>query len=402
MKSAIANLFGVGQDARHGRTQREIEVEQMPEQLRIGLAAEHRCDSFDELAARLGAIVAVEDLEAPGEKIAQQPIGLGNLLEIGARFEPPCGARLEVNPTLHFGQQARLAEPRVAHHGDGGKQPVLDHAVERILEPLQFRIAAHHARLDALDAPYRDAQRTRPGTRDEIGTHRHIAALDRDGRLLAGVEDSPNVPVGRMRDAQTAARRTLFHAPCEIDGHTHGAVIGFHASAEKHLTGVDADTNRKFSHAIVAVYILRIRRRIVEQREARAHRAFGIVLARDIGAERSRQAVAHETQHASAVRFDDGAESGQRTVHQGQRVFGVEQLTHARRVRYIGEQYGDLLELLGGAARALAGRGKRRTQGRKSGIDDCVAEERALRFQRADCLFDLIPFRHRESIESRG
>ena len=78
--------------------------------------------------------------------------------------------------------------------------------------------------------------------------------------------------------------------------------FGIHAAAEQHAAGVDADAHVE---AVVAVGCAAPPRRapaLVEQRQAAAHRALGVVFARLVGAEHREQAVAGVLQHLAAVR----------------------------------------------------------------------------------------------------
>ena len=82
--------------------------------------------------------------------------------------------------------------------------------------------------------------------------------------------------------------------------------LGIDAAAEQHAAGVDADAHVE---AVVAVRCLHFgaeRLAEFEQREAAAHGALGVVLARLVGAEGGQHAVAGVLQHLAAVCLDDG------------------------------------------------------------------------------------------------
>lgn len=119
-------------------------------------------------------------------------------------------------------------------------------------------------------------------------------------------------------------RCALLHAPGEVDGHAHHVVVCFDAAAQQHLAGVDPNPDRETGQAIVALNLLGVKPGIRKQRKAGTDGAFGVVFAADVGAERRRQPVSHEAQHASAVGLYDGCEAGQRAVHDGVGILRVE------------------------------------------------------------------------------
>lgn len=129
------------------------------------------------------------------------------------------------------------------------------------------------------------------------------------------------------------------------------------------------------------------------QRQAAAHGALGVVLGRLVGAECSEQAVAGVLQHPAAMRLHDGGGARERAVHQRARVLGIEPLAHARRADDVHEQDADLLQRL----RRGRGRVVRRSQRVEPGphrpertVDDRVAKQGTLRFERGDAAFQLL------------
>ena len=122
-----------------------------------------------------------------------------------------------------------------------------------------------------------------------------------------------------------------------------------------------------------------------EQRQAAAHRALGIVLARFVGTEHGEQVVAGVLQHLAVVGFDDRGEARQRAVHDRVIVFGVEVLAQRGGAHDVEKQDADLLERLRrlGSAR-LAQRSELGASRGSSGVDDRIAKSRALGLQRGD------------------
>ena len=58
-------------------------------------------------------------------------------------------------------------------------------AFERVLQSVEFGVAADHARLDAFDAARGDAKRARLGAQHEVGDDRLVHALDLDAAAAA-------------------------------------------------------------------------------------------------------------------------------------------------------------------------------------------------------------------------
>ena len=84
----------------------------------------------------------------------------------------------------------------------------------------------------------------------------------------------------------------------------------------------------------------------LEQREAAAHGALGVVLARFVGTERGEDVVAGVLQHLAGVGLDDGRAARQRVVHHGADRLGIEALGQQGRADHVHEQDADLAQRL--------------------------------------------------------
>ena len=128
-----------------------------------------------------------------------------------------------------------------------------------------------------------------------------------------------------------------------------------------------------------------------EQREARAHGALGVVLARFVGAEGGEDVVAGVLEHLAAVRLDDRGAARQRVVHHAADGFGVESLRERRRADDVHEEDADLPQRL--RRHRIDGRRRQQrrepgAQRRHAGVDDGVAEQAALRLEGGDRGFE--------------
>jgi hypothetical protein len=155
-------------------------------------------------------------------------------------------------------------------------------------------------------------------------------------------------------------------------------------------TGVQADAHIEADVAVTAPHLVAEQAAGGEQCQAAAHRAFGVVFARRVGAEDGQEAVAGVLQHLAAMGIDDGGAARQRAVHHGVDVLGVEVLAQPGGTDDVEEQDGDLPERLVGwrgadRRRHIVGQGGQSVaQGGEAGVDDSIAEQATLSLQRLD------------------
>ncbi len=123
-----------------------------------------------------------------------------------------------------------------------------------------------------------------------------------------------------------------------------------------------------------------------------ADRPMGILLLGCAHAEHGHHGVADELLDDAAVGLDVLVPAQEVGVDDRADVLGVELLRQHGEVDEVGEQDGDELALLGdGAADELGALGEQRPEGR---VDDGVAEQAALRFERGDSVVDRRQVRH--------
>ena len=234
VEGAVAQLFGVVEQAAHVRAGRKVEPDQVAEHmgLRFTVVPEQRGDAVDELAARGVGVVAVGNLQPPRQHVAQQAVRLLFVERLGApaKNEVQLGPRL--GPVFEFVEQAALADARFGHHHHGHQLSQLVDGSERVLQLFQLGIATDHACFDALDPAGRDAKRARLGPQHEVGDQRFVAAFDEQRGLLDNVEHAPHMPVGVKTDSQPAHWRGLLHARSRVDRDAAHAVFFIDAPAQ--------------------------------------------------------------------------------------------------------------------------------------------------------------------------
>ena len=169
MKGAVADLLGVLQDVANVRAGREVQADQLPQKVGIGLRLllaqivdEQRHQAVFDLLAGCVHAVAVVDLPVPGDEVTQQAVGLVQALWGGAGPEDERSLGACLGPAVELVQQPALAHAGLGHDGDA-LQPCarLQHAPEGVLQQGEFGIAADHLRLDALDAARDNAEGAR-------------------------------------------------------------------------------------------------------------------------------------------------------------------------------------------------------------------------------------------------
>jgi hypothetical protein len=258
------------------------------------------------------------------------------------------------------------------------------HAVERRLQRGELGVAADHAGLHAFDAARRHPEGAGLGAQHEIAAHRCLDALHRERRLRLDVEDAAHVAVGVVADPQRAGRRGLLHARRDVDRLAADAALLVDAAAEQHAAGVDADAHAGASEAMRRLDLGAQRGAELEQGEAAADRALGIVLGGLVGAERGEQVVAGVLQNLAAVRRDDPTAARQHAVHHRGDRLGVEVLAERGGADHVEKEDADLAERLGRLLRGLAQRREPSLQAAQCHVDHLVAELPALCLERDD------------------
>ena len=200
-----------------------------------------------------------------------------------------------------------------------------------------------------------------------------------------------------MRKA--AGRRGLLHARGDVDRDAADAAIGIDAAAEQHAAGVDADADVEAVVAVRRPHFGAERLAELEQGQAAAHGALGVVFAGFVGTEGGQDAVAGVLQHLAGVRLDDGRAARQGVVHDRADRLGVEVLGERGRADHVEEQDADLPEASAPARTALRPGGSAPPSlalaADRSGFDDRIPQRRPLTFQGGNRGFELLLLSHR-------
>ena len=393
MEATVAYLPPVLLDAFDVLAAAEVEPDQVPEQmgmsdcLIVALAGrEQRRDALFELLFRQRHAVAIGDLQAPGQHVAQQPTGLVARLRVGTALEQAEGLGARIGPVLELAHQAALADAGFGHHRDGHQPALREHAQEGGLQLRQFGVTPDHARGHALDAARRHTERARSGTQHEHAGDGRIDALHFDGGLWLHIEHAAHTAPGVVADAQAAGRCRLLHAGCDVHRQPADAGFGVDPAAQQHAAGVHAHAHIEPGPAMALQHLLALRTALREQGQAGQHRALGIIFLGGVATEDGQQVVARVLQHLAAMRIDDGRAARERAVEHGMDVFRVEVLAQRGGADDVEKQHADLPQcLVGGHC------GQRRLQGRELGaqrihrqVDHRITEQRALRFEASD------------------
>ena len=405
VKAAAANLPAVGQDRPDVAAGLKVQPDQVAEQMRMGLrqlgavvGLEQRRNALFELALGQLHRVGVVDLEAPREDVAQQAVGLALRLRrrTAAKHAERFGAC--AGPGLELVQQPALADTGLGHDSARCEPAAHEQLLERMLQRGEFGATPDHARFDALDAARRNAERARPHAAHQVGHDGFVAALHQHRRLWLQVEQATHLAVSVVADAQGAGRRRLLHARGHVDGHAADRAFVVHAAAEQHAAGVDAQAHVEAVVAVPQRHQAALAPAFVEQGQAGAHCALGVVFVRLRGAEHGQQAVARVLEHLAVVGLDDDRARRERSVHHGVDVFRVEVLAECGGADDVEEQHRHLPQGLPGRSGRRAGglqpvqRGQALAQRSDHGINRRVAQQRALGFQRGDGAGELLKF----------
>ena len=226
------------------------------------------------------------------------------------------------------------------------KRAVDEQPLEGVLQRFELGIAADHPGRDALDAAAAEPKAARLRAQHEVALDEAVDALDRERLLRLDLEQAAHLRVGVVADAQRAGRRGLLHARGDVDRDAADAAVGIDPAAEQHAAGVDADAHVEAVVAVRAPDLGAERPAELEQREAAAHGALGVVLARFVGTERGQDVVAGVLQHLAGVGLDHGRAARQRVVHHRADRLGIEALGQQGRADHVHEEDADLAQRL--------------------------------------------------------
>ena len=318
----------------------------------------------------------------------------------GPSSEPPDRVLELIEPAAEVRQQTRLAHACVTDDGDHLPLALLYDLVEAILQATQLDLPADRARLHPLDtACVVEVEPTSPLALDQVAVDRLGEAFELQTGHRLHVERAADVAVRVGGDQHAAAWCRALQAGGPIDDVAHHHELLPRLIAERahdDLPGVDADAHLQVD--VVRRGDLGVDRyERCLHRKSRADGPVGILLLRPVQAEHGHHGVADELLDDPTVGLDELVRSLEVGVDDGAHVLGVEALRQDGEVDEVGEQHRDELALFGDAAgHELGPSGDQRLDG---GVHDGVAEQGALRFERANSVIDRPDIRLRHCCE---
>ena len=245
---------------------------------------------------------------------------------------------------LKFLQQPALAQPRIGHQRQATRLARGSHGFQRVVQHGQFCSAADQRGFQPFDAARLQHKGARLGALHQPAGDGRVMAFDGDGRLRFGIKEAPHLGPGVLADAQAPGGRCLFHARGDVDGQAAQAVVVIDAATAQHRPGVDADAGVEAVAAVLLQHGFAAHCGLLQQCQAAAHRALGVVFAGAVGAESRQQVVAGVLQHLATMVQDDGGERGQRAIDHDLDVFRVEVLAELGRTDDVQEHHADLAQ----------------------------------------------------------
>ena len=121
------------------------------------------------------------------------------------------------------------------------------------------------------------------------------------GGCASTVEHAAHVAVGVVADAQAPAGAVCSMRAAMLTACATDAVLGVDTAAEQNVARMHAHPHVEAVVAVLRLHLRALFASCLQQREAGAHGALGIVLARFVGAEGCQQVVAGVLQHLAAV-----------------------------------------------------------------------------------------------------
>ncbi len=201
-----------------------------------------------------------------------------------------------IQPGAELRDQAGLADPRLAEQRDELRHPLREGLLERRAQQGQVALPADHRRTEVADHVRAEA---RPGRTGLPAFDRAADSLGRNGFQRVVAEDATRRLVRAEPDDDRADRRGGLQAGREVDHHSGDerlAELGPRGQLDQRLTGLDADPDlqrpvRQGPHRL-------------EDLQAGADRAFGVVLPGPRGAEDGQDGVPGELLDRPAVPLD--------------------------------------------------------------------------------------------------
>ena len=317
----------LGVDRQHRLVERHIEGPQM-QPVDIGLKF---------LAQLRGGVHlrCADDLPA---ELAPWIIGDGLAIGDGARFDPVWLVGLGIARPLELGEQARLAQARLADDGHH-RSLALAESVKALVEQRHFLVAADQRRGDTLKSSCSSRHRLDAGNLE--GLDRGLLALHLDGAARIEVELGLHQPVGIGADQNRSGVRGRLQPRRNIGRVAHRGVFRPDRVADESENGgagVDAHSQIEVD-AMAALDDLRVLPGGLLNVEPGAYRPFGIVFVGDRRAEEGQNGISHQPRDRAAIARHRRVHQPERAIHDQRPVFGVELLGDRGRAGYVGKKH---------------------------------------------------------------
>ena len=248
-------------------------------------------------------------------------------LRAGPPLEVANSLRQQFYPVFELVQQAGFAHPRLTGDGHHLLLALLHRRVEGVLQLLQFRLAANHARLDALHAAPAHAESAGLGPLHHVDLNRLPLALDLNRLQDLHVKDPPHMAVGIVGDEDATHRRSAFQSAGEVDSVAHGGAFAGRAHfAQKDGAGVDADAHGQVHLPVlgqVEGLVMPESRQLRLHRQGRPNRPLGVVLAGGLCAPQGHHLIADVLINSATVLDNGLVQPLPKGVHDITHIFGV-------------------------------------------------------------------------------
>ena len=277
--------------------------------------------------------------------------------------------RHQIEPILELVEQPRLADSRLAHDRHHPRHRACGNLVILTFEDAELCVSADHPCLDAFDPARRHPERSGLRGVNDVDAYRFRLALDVNRAQGSDVEDAADVPVGVVRDENTADRCRLLQAGREVDGVTHRRELAGRADrAEQHGAGGDSD-----AHPDAVARLVTESRNLPLQLESSANGALRVALARRVRAPQRHDRIADVLVDVSTMLTQHGVEPPPHLVDDLRDDLNVERLGERREAADVGEEHRRLTPPLTRAA----DRSQPLAQRRESDFDRIVTDRLA-------------------------
>ena len=286
-------------------------------------------------------LIRLLDAESSSQHVAQGVERRGAFERQSPAFEPDRVGGF--NPPAKLQHETRLADSRIPRQKDHASlaRPGL---LEAVLQGLHLALAAHEIRQTAFELHVEPCHCVGCG-KQLPGWHRVRLPLEGEGAEGAHTAVSVDQTMSGLRDHDLVGASLPFEASRHVRGVSHRGVVHPQVVADgshHHDTGIQPHPE---GDPGIASPLLGVVPRVdpAAKLQRGEHRAPGMVLMSDGGAEQRHEAIAQELVHVAFVAVNGIEGQLEELVQDIVHGLGSELLGHAGRVRQIAEQHGDLL-----------------------------------------------------------